>query len=271
MQSLDVVLLGPGGVGRILLEQILESRVPHRETYGLRLRIVAVVDSSAAVAGREGFEDALVRSVIDWKRSRKPLSEFAGAMKSSSDEILRLLAPGAIVIDCTASEDTSPLLIRALERGAKIVLANKKPLTQDFETYRRLTASPAACRWETTAAAGLPLLATLARLKAGNDPVTRIAGTFSGTMNFLMTALQAGRPFSEAVRGAVRQGLSEPDPREDLAGRDLARKTLILARGIGFETDLTDVEVEGMVPDRLARVSVDEFLQQASTLDADVA
>jgi homoserine dehydrogenase len=271
MQSLDVVLLGPGGVGGILLEQILESRVPHREAFNLRLRILAVVDTSAGVADGGGLEDATVREIIDWKRRSKPLGEFAGAVKSNPDEILRLLAPGSILIDCTASEVTAPLLIRALENGCKIVLANKKPLTQDFETYRRLTASPAACRWETTVAAGLPLIAALARMKAGNDPVTRIAGTYSGTMNFLMTALQAGRPFGECVREAVDRGVSEPDPREDLSGRDLARKTLILARGIGLPIDLEDVEVEGMVPSRLARVPVEEFLRQASALDPEIA
>ncbi len=271
MHSLDVVLLGPGGVGGILLEQILESRVPHRETFNLGLRILAVVDTSAGVADGGGLEDATVRDIIDWKRRSKPLGEFAGAVKSNPDEILRLLAPGSILIDCSASEDTAPLLIRALEDGCKIVLANKKPLTQDFETYRRLTSSPASCRWETTVAAGLPLLATLARLRAGNDPVTRIAGTFSGTMNFLMTALQAGRSFGQSVREAVRQGVSEPDPREDLSGRDLARKALILGRGIGLQMELSDVEVEGLVPETLRSLSVDDFLQQVSTLDADLA
>ena len=137
----------------------------------------------------------------------------------------------------------------ALERKYKVVLANKKPLTIDQEVYDRLTraggtgtarqhgracATWAAAAGRRPAAQRLPVIVTLNRLVASGDTVQRIAGTFSGTLGYVMTGLQAGQPFSEVVREAHRLGYTEPDPRDDLGGVDVARKALILARGLGL-------------------------------------
>lgn len=189
---------------------------------------------------------------------------------------------GTVVVDCTATDATVPALLFALERRYKLVLANKKPLTGDQEVYDRLTSAGVTgagagstplrgsgrTRWETTVGAGLPVIVTLNRLLASGDEIQRVAGAFSGTLGYVMTGLQAGRAFSEIVREAHRLGYTEPDPRDDLGGVDVARKALILARGMGMRLELADVQVSGLYPANMGGLSVAEFMDQLPALDA---
>ena len=122
-------------------------------------------------------------------------------------------------------------------------------------------------RWETTCGAGLPVIVTLNRLLASGDSVHRIAGALSGTLGYVMTGLQAGRSFSAVVREAHGLGYTEPDPRDDLGGVDVARKALILARGLGWQLGLEDVVVTGLYPPALNALEVDEFLDALAQLD----
>ncbi|MBK8045949.1 MAG: hypothetical protein IPK16_01705 [Anaerolineales bacterium] len=124
-------------------------------------------------------------------------------------------------------------------------------------------------RWETTCGAALPVIVTLNRLLASGDNVRRIAGTFSGTLGYVMTGLEAGRPFSEVVREAHKRGYTEPDPRDDLGGVDVARKALILARGLGWRMEMTDVQVRGLYPAEMSRLSVAQFLEALPALDVE--
>ncbi len=187
------------------------------------------------------------------------------------------------MVDCTASTATVPALLYALDQRYKIVLANKKPLTVEQEVYDRLSTAGGTAsasdgvrhlgrsRWETTVGAGLPVIVTLNRLVASGDEVHRITGTFSGTLGYVMTGLQAGQPFSRIVREAHGLGYTEPDPRDDLGGVDVARKALILARGLGHRLDMADVQVTGLYPAALQSLSVAEFLNALPALDSGFA
>jgi homoserine dehydrogenase len=189
---------------------------------------------------------------------------------------------GSLVVDCTATAATVPALLFARDQRYKVVLANKKPLTTDQEVYDRLTSAGgtvdghergtpvrqlAHTRWETTVGAALPVIGTLNRLMACGDEVQRIAGTFSGTLGYVMTGLEAGQSFSTIVREAHRLGYTEPDPRDDLGGVDVARKALILARGLGWRMDLDDVEVQGLYPAAMNTLSVAQFMDALPQLD----
>ena len=162
-----------------------------------------------------------------------------------------------------------------MEQNSKVVLANKKPLTVEQEVYNRLSRAGLTtgaqrldrARWETTCGAALPVIVTLNRLMLCGDSVTKIAGTFSGTLGYVMTGLQAGKKFSEVVREAHRLGYTEPDPRDDLGGVDVARKALILARGMGWQMELSDVTVEGLYPLSMDGISVAQFLEATTSLD----
>ncbi len=278
MIELPMVLFGVGGVGRSLIRQILVHRDFHAQTYGLYIRIIALCDSRAAIIEpTDGLSDAEIEAALSLKEAGKSLSAHdLGGTQDDLSAILDIVGlPGTVVVDCSATEQTTPALLFALDRGYKVVLANKKPLTLQQEVYDRLTRAgdtstpinPAQIRWETTVGAGLPVIATLNRLVGSGDPIARVAGTFSGTLGYLMTGLQEGRIFSEVVREAHALGYTEPDPRDDLGGVDVARKALILARGMGHRLEMSDVEVKGLYPPLMESMSVDEFMAELPQLD----
>lgn len=285
VRETPVILFGIGGVGQALIRQILDNRPLHAHHFGLRLRLLAVSDSSSAVLELDsGIDDATLAGLVQLKQAGGSLGDHALGGRHAGDlESLIQIAgrPGAIVVDCTATGATIPALLRAQECGYKLVLANKKPLTDQQEVYDRLTRAGATgemgarrstrTRWETTVGAGLPVIVTQNRLIASGDEITRIAGTFSGTLGFVMTGLQAGRLFSEVVREAHARGYTEPDPRDDLGGVDVARKALILARGLGWRMELADVQISGLYPAEMQALSVAEFLAALPALDGPLA
>jgi aspartokinase/homoserine dehydrogenase 1 len=173
-----------------------------------------------------------------------------------------------VLVDVTA-EETGDLLRPALEQGFDLVLANKKPLAGSAADHARLldTARAAGRRilFEATVGAGLPILDTHRKLVESGDRVLRIEGCVSGTLGHVLSAVSEGRPFSESVREAVARGYAEPDPREDLSGRDVARKGLILARLLGYVGPLPTAE--DLVPPSLRRVPLAAFMARLPSLD----
>ncbi len=290
MREVPLIVLGIGGVGRSLLCQIISNRRLHAERYGLALEVMAVCDrNSAAIELGHGINDANLEDLVELKSAGGALSEHAlgGADYADLQELVSVTGrPGAIVVDVTATDRTIPALLHAIEQEYRIVLANKKPLTATQEAYDRLTRAgvtvgvsndqgdtaytqPLPVRWETTVGAGLPVIATQQRLVSSGDIIHRIAGTFSGTLGYVMTGLEEGRKLSEIVREAHSLGYTEPDPRDDLGGIDVARKALILARGLGWTLEMDDVEVTGLYPAAMDDLSVDEFLTALPDLDAE--
>ncbi|MFZ4847639.1 MAG: homoserine dehydrogenase [Caldilinea sp.] len=281
MHHAAMILFGVGGVGRALIRQIVQNRAYHAAEYGLEISILAVCDREGAVVALQGgLDDVTLLDVVEFKARRHRLSDHSqGGPQQDLAAVVDIASrPGTLLVDCTATEETVPVLTQALARGHRVVLANKKPLTGAQEVYNRLTragatgSQPAArswssSRWETTCGAGLPVMATLNRLQASGDPIERIAGAFSGTLGFVMSGLQAGQPFSAVVREAHWLGYTEPDPRDDLGGVDVARKALILARGLGWQLELADVAVTSLYPAALAELSVAEFLAALPALD----
>jgi homoserine dehydrogenase len=281
MRELPLILLGIGGVGRALVRQIIENRPLHAESYGLRLPVLAVADSGSAVIALDGgLADSELQELLTLKSAGRSLADHSlGGLQRDLVGVVDVAGrPGAIVIDCTPSDATVPALLYSLEQGYKLVLANKKPLTIQQEVYHRLTRAGGTtmrhlgrARWETTCGAALPVIAALNRLVASGDAVGRITGTFSGTLGYVMTGLQEGRPFSEVVREAHKLGYTEPDPRDDLGGVDVARKALILARGLGWTLELAAVQVTGLYPAHMDSLTVADFLAALPALDGEFA
>lgn len=282
--DLPVIVLGMGGVGRSLLSQILEKRAFHKREYDLSLQILCLCDSRSSMADGRVLGDEQIHQALKLKEegsslATHPLGVVAEDLK---DPVGEMVKQGTIVVDCTASSAIIPLLLSAVDRGCKIVLANKKPLTAEQEVYDHLvrTTLPApspihgvrnltVSRWEATVGSGLPIIATLNRLVCSGDEIHHIAGNFSSTVGFITTGLQKGRPFSQMVGEAHSSGYTEPDPREDLAGLDMARKALILARGLGWKMELSEIDLVGLYPSSFASLPLKSFLQRLPELDHD--
>lgn len=269
MREIPLIQFGLGGVGRAVVQRVLASREEFAWRYGIELKYVALCDSAGAAIEEKGFSYGTLSRMIEAKASQVALSSMDVGYKHEglADIVDVAGVPGAIVIDVTASDDTVEALLLALQRGYGAVLANKKPLTQSYEIFQSLL-EERRLRYESTVGSGVPVIATLQQALLGAyDRVHRIEGCFSGTLGYLTTGLQAGKAFSQLVRSAKAQGYTEPDPRDDLSGMDVARKALILARTLGWPLDMEHVVVEALYPPELAAGPVDDFMQRLQELD----
>ncbi len=197
-------------------------------------------------------------------RSSDDLDELIGRLTHCQLERI-------ILIDATASEDIPRRYPELLKAGVAIATPNKRANTLElpfFENLRTLSRDGAPYEYETTVGAGLPVLSTLHNLMRTGDRVHRVEGVLSGTLGFVLHRVMNGASFSEAVNEAKDQGYSEPDPREDLSGEDVARKLLILAREMGHRVERSDVQVESLIPEELEDVPLDEFMDRLSIADA---
>ncbi|MCM2258694.1 MAG: homoserine dehydrogenase [Vicinamibacteria bacterium] len=258
-------MLGFGGVGRALAAQM--CALGRRS----RLRLCAIVDRSGYVFVPAGLGPREVARLVNAKAAGQSLGSLGTAATPdvALDFIAAHAAQAPVLADVTADE-TGLLLARAAARGRfDLVLANKKPLAGPQRAVDTLLAAVAAAgrtlRCEATVGAGLPVIASLDGLIASGDRVRSIDGCASGTLAFVLGALESGRALSDAVREARERGWTEPDPRDDLSGRDAARKALILARKLGYRG--APPRAEDLVPRSMRGLSVAAFLQALPRLD----
>jgi aspartokinase/homoserine dehydrogenase 1 len=265
----DVVLLGFGRVGRALADQIA---LPNGQA---SVRVVGLLDRSGFVFEPRGLSRRRLLDLTQRKDAGALLASLGGR-KATAVDALNFMASHAVsrpvLVDVT-SEETGPLLRAAIGHGFNVVLANKKPLAGAWDSYAGLLATTSNggphVRYEATVGAGLPIIDTYHKLVETGDRVLRIEGCVSGTLMFVVSAVSSGRRFSDAVREAVARGYAEPDPRDDLSGRDAARKGLILARLLGYRGPAPTPD--DLVPRALRNVGRDEFLGRLAEYDEEWA
>lgn len=280
MKKISVVLMGCGGVGRQLLQHIVSFRSLHAKM-GVHIRVIGVSDSKSLLVPvdvvKEELDDDLLSVVCRLKSAGSPLSTlgalgkgeyrvFSGSeSRRETEAVAQLLgkSAGLVVVDCSASSETVEILMKAVDFGCCVVLANKKPLTSTLEHYDKLVLDPRRIRHESTVGAGLPVIASMNRIISSGDPVHSIVGSLSGTLGYVMSELEDGRPLSLVVRAAKTLGYTEPDPRDDLSGMDVARKGLILARLLGKRIIMDSIKIESLYPEEMRPgvMTVDDFLQ----------
>ncbi|MFN7521412.1 MAG: bifunctional aspartate kinase/homoserine dehydrogenase I [Lysobacteraceae bacterium] len=262
-QTMSIGLIGPGNVGGALLRQILEARPRLKRERQLDLRIRAVANSKTMLRS-----DTSLAS-LDFSRG-EPLDLDAFARHVKSEHI-----PHAVIIDCSGRADMAERYEGWLAQGIHVVTPSKHAGSGDAARlaalHRAGAKSGARFRYEATVGAGLPVVMTLRNLIDTGDQPRSIAGLFSGTLAWLFNHYDGSRPFSELLAEARAAGYTEPDPRDDLSGTDVARKAVILAREAGWPLSLDQVDVENLVPVALRDVPLAEFLQRLGEFDAPMA
>jgi aspartokinase/homoserine dehydrogenase 1 len=276
--GLDIMLLGCGKIGRALIEQVQAQENHIRTRFGLRARIIALSDRTGYLMDPTGLDEALLASASAHKASGAPLSELEGAV-TTDDPVQMVEAALAyrlsrpILVDVSDADVSCAAFLTALERGCDVVTANKKPLAGALEQFKQLYATADAqgriLRAEATVGAGLPVIDTLQMLIDTGDTLRKAEGCLSGTLGYLMSALEDGTKLSEAVRTAVSLGYTEPDPVADLSGLDVARKATILSRLANLPP--ADVQLEGLVPADWSGLPIEELFSRLEGRDADMA
>ncbi len=277
MKRVPLIIFGAGKVGRALVRQILNSAGLHAERDGLALSVAAWCDRDGALVDEKGLWPEVLRSVSAAKHAG---DSFANTEYGSPQQDLSAIVDLAgqdrtIVVDVTASEATVPALQLAIRRGYGAVTANKIPLTGPQAVFNSLAGSR-RFRYESTVGSAVPIIEATLGLVRADDVIASIEGALSGTLGYLFTGLQwqggqPGQPFSALVREAMARGYTEPDPRVDLGGLDVARKALILARTIGWQMELLEVKVQSLVPTALGGLPVVDFLERLPEIDGEFA
>jgi len=255
--TVSVGVIGPGNVGGAFLRQVAAAR-PGLLARGIDLRVRAVAGSRRMALGEAIEAGADPRAALDRDLD---LDAFAAHVKAEH-------LPHAIIVDCSASDAVADRYPAWMARGIHVVTPNKCAGSGPLERYRAIRAARAQFRYEATVGAGLPIITTLRDLIDTGDEVRAIEGIFSGTLAFLFNRFDGSVPFSRLVLQARELGYTEPDPRDDLSGLDVARKLVILARERGLPRTLQEVKLESLVPEALRAPSVDAFLQRVGELDA---
>jgi len=264
---LNVFLVGTGLIGKSLLSMI-EKQFPQLASQNhLEINVVGIANSKKMFFDANGL--SLQKAIDQMKDNGETMSmnDFFGNM-------IGLNLSNSIFVDCTSSEEVAEYYSSILSSNISIVTPNKKANSGPLSRYQKLRSISlkrgVKFLYETNVGAGLPVINTMNDLLLSGDRVIRIEAVLSGTLNFIFSSFAEGKEFSEVVKEAKEKGYTEPDPRDDLNGMDVARKVLILSREAGLQLELEDIQVENLVPnDCRGELSIDGFFKKLSLHDSE--
>lgn len=262
---LNVTLVGIGTVGAKLLSQISQQNEKLMKENKVNIRIVGLASSKKMIFDAKG---------LDYSDPRALLNEHGATsnMKALVTKIEELNLPNSIVVDCTANEDVASIYLELLQNNISVVTANKIASSSEYVKYKQLkdTARAKGVKflYETNVGAGLPIISPLNDLVRSGDHVIKLEAVLSGTLNFIVNNISAEKPLSKVIVEAKEKGFSEPDPRIDLSGLDVARKLLILSREAGEKMESSDIKVTPFIPQEyIESGSIENFLEKVKELD----
>lgn len=260
-ESINLFIAGTGLIGSTLLKQIKESNIP--------IRLCGLINIEHMLFNSKGI------SFENWKQ------ELAGgAVPKLEDFVSRMVElklPNSVFVDCTASEGIVLMYEDIIKAGIAIVTPNKKANSGDFARYKKLKdmakKNHTSFIYETNVGAGLPIIHAIQNLVLGGDKIIKIEAILSGTLSYIFnTFSESDNSFSDIVREAKTKGYTEPDPRDDLNGMDVARKILILAREVGLKLEFNQIKINPILPPKCFKVnSIDNFFTELKKLDSDFA
>jgi len=258
-KQVNLFILGPGNVGGKLLGQLAQQQEYLREKLGLDLRVVAIANSRHCLVSDEGGLDLRTWPADLDKAPKLTLEEFTQLIISKN---LR----NSIFVDVTANPAAAGQYAPLLAKSVAVVACNKVAASAEYASYRHLKQLAQDFNtkylFETNVGAALPVIGTLGDLTRSGDVVRRMQAVLSGTLNFVFNKYDGSRPFAEVVRQAQDEGYTEPDPRLDLNGSDVARKILILAREAGQPLEMSDVANASFLPPSCLAGDVAAFYEQ---------
>jgi len=255
--SINLFLVGTGLIGSTLLKQIKKSNVP--------IRLCGLANSNRMVFDSKGI------SLKNWKQEL--IQGKRNELKYFVTRMLELNLPNSIFVDCTASEGVVSAYENIIKAGIAIVTPNKKANSGLFTCYQKLRelakTNNTPFLYETNVGAGLPIIHTIQSLVSSGDEILKIEAVLSGTLSYIFNTFLANKNvFSQIVREAKAKGYTEPDPRDDLNGMDVARKILILAREIGLKIEINQIHIKPILPKKCFLVdSIDNFFAELAKLD----
>jgi aspartokinase/homoserine dehydrogenase 1 len=264
--ELNVFLMGIGTVGGNLLQQLLKQQERLLREKHLKIKLTGVANSRKMVFNRDGIDITQYKEILD-------KSDIDSSLQGFADEIKAMNIYNSVFVDCTASDLVATIYKDILRSNISIVTANKAAASSEYKNYAEIKkiAKQKGVKFlfETNVGAGLPIINTLNDLVNSGDKILKIEAVLSGTLNYIFNTISDDITLSQTIKMAKDEGYSEPDPRIDLSGADVARKVLILARESGYQIEMDEIQINRFIPDSFFEGSLDDFWKNISQLDID--